>query len=495
MSEAHPIDVGVAPVDVGGVARPWTSDEAPFPAWREAIARGAIAEADALVIDRDDADAIAAVELGRRLRHEWSLDRDAMLARIRAEVPDVTDADLDAWTASGAIEGRTIDGEPRWFRREPRNLFLHDDAARRRRLAAGRPADRADRRAATASPIVPHLARAIATADASEQAARRVLPMRTQFLYVLTVRPNLRGATRGARVRAWLPFPRVHRQQKDVQLLATTPDEHRLAPPTSPQRSVLLEQKVIDPSRPMRFEMSVEYVTSAVVARATDRPAKYDVPTPADLAERRPHVAFTDEVRRIVDEQSRDSPDAITLAKRLWNWVDDHVPWCAEHEYGLIPSIVEHGLRNRRGDCGVQALIFISLCRCAGIPARWLSGWTTEPDTAGMHDWSEIWLDALGGWVTVDASYGKQRHDDPRVRDFYFGGVDAYRTIVNADFGRPLTPPIAGMRAEPLDFQRGEVELDGRVLYFDDWDYSFTFDHEPMREFGEEQVGDRRYRR
>jgi len=195
------------------------------------------------------------------------------------------------------------------------------------------------------------------------------------------------------------------------------------------------------------------------------------------LAERRPHVAFTDEVRAIVAEQSRGRPDPRTLAKRLWAWVDASIPWRAEHEYCLIPSLTESGLRERRGDCGVAAMTLVSLCRAAGIPARWQSGWTTDPAGGpNLHDWTEVWL-AEHGWVPVDPSYGRKAHDDPRVADFYFGNLDRYRMIVNRDFGRALVPAKASLRSEPLDFQRGEVEVDGRNLYFDAWDYDATFEH------------------
>ena len=73
----------------------------------------------------------------------------------------------------------------------------------------------------------------------------------------------------------------------------------------------------------------------------------------------------------------------------------------------------------------------------------------------------------------TDPSYGLQKSDDPKVRDFYIGHQDSYRLIVNLDYGRALTPPKQSFRSEPADFQRGEVELDGRNLYFDEWDYDF----------------------
>jgi hypothetical protein len=46
--------------------------------------------------------------------------------------------------------------------------------------------------------------------------------------------------------------------------------------------------------------------------------------------------------------------------------------------------------------------------------------------------------------------------------------------IVNTDYGHPLDPPKQSLRSEPADFQRGEVEVDGRNLYFNEFDYDFS---------------------
>ena len=43
-------------------------------------------------------------------------------------------------------------------------------------------------------------------------------------------------------------------------------------------------------------------------------------------------------------------------------------------EYYAIPNISEYCAVNQKGDCGVQALLFITLCRMANIPAEWESG-------------------------------------------------------------------------------------------------------------------------
>lgn len=464
-----------------GASVAWTSIDPLMVAWRDAVARGEFRHAEQLLQGAPSREMDEARALLHRARHDWSLDRAAMLEKVRKEIPNATDEDLELWTVSGKLESLMVDGERRYFRREPRNLFLFDrDARERRARAQGKPLppDRHDE----LSPIIPTLVEVVAESE-KNPGKRDVMPVRTRFEYTLLVMPDRPGAAKGSTVRAWLPFPQVYGQQREVKLIDSFPRTERISPRDSKQRTIYFQQKIRDPSKPVRFEVSFEYVTSAVVShgmRAQETPSRAGSPCHGELAERPPHIVFSDEVRAIVREQSHDSPDEATLAKRLWEWVESNIPWRAEHEYCLIPSITEQALRLRKGDCGTAALVYISLCRCAGIPARWQSGWTTDLATGGnMHDWTEIWLDGFG-WIPVDPSYGKKSHPDPRVRDFYFGNLDPYRLIVNTDYGQELSPPMSGLRAEPLDFQRGEVELDGRVLYFDEWDYTFSIAHERL---------------
>jgi CubicO group peptidase (beta-lactamase class C family) len=136
-------------------------------------------------------------------------------------------------------------------------------------------------------------------------------------------------------------------------------------------------------------------------------------------------------------------------------------------------------LSARRGDCGVQNTVFITLCRAAGVPARWQSGWETTPGAGNMHDWAEIYIPPWG-WLPADASYGVQTHDDPNVQEFFCGHIDPYRLIVNLDWGQPLTPPKTSLRSEPWDFQRGEIEIDGRNLYFNEWSWNIDTQTTPV---------------
>ena len=58
--------------------------------------------------------------------------------------------------------------------------------------------------------------------------------------------------------------------------------------------------------------------------------------------------------------------------------------------------------------------------------------------------------------------------------------MDPYRMIVNLDYARQLEPEKISFRSEPNDFQRGEIEIDGHNLYFDEWTWRFDVETQPL---------------
>jgi hypothetical protein len=112
------------------------------------------------------------------------------------------------------------------------------------------------------------------------------------------------------------------------------------------------------------------------------------------------------------------------------------------------------------------------MARCAGVPAKWQSGWMMHPGNLNLHDWAEIYYEGIG-WVPVDQSFGRVESalGNDEVYYFYTKGIDAYRMIVNQDISAPLFPAKIYPRSETVDFQRGEVEWKGGNLYFDRWNY------------------------
>jgi hypothetical protein len=118
-----------------------------------------------------------------------------------------------------------------------------------------------------------------------------------------------------------------------------------------------------------------------------------------------------------------------------------------------------------RGDCGVQALCFITMCRIAGVPAKWQSGLHADENGAGCHDWAMFYV-APYGWLWADPSFGSgaRRNGEVERRAHYFGNLDPCRMAANHQFFAPLTPPDPEWRHDPTDNQLGEMVVDGKGL-------------------------------
>jgi transglutaminase-like putative cysteine protease len=485
---ADPADPADPTARPPGASRAWTSDDAQLVRARDLLDHGNFAAAERLLREGNPAhDEMR--EIIRRLRREYSLDEDGLLAKLRKSIPDVTAEELRRWRDAGQVQHRMIDGKLCYFNREPSNIFRFCDAAKRRRDEHAAKSPVTQPAAKTKFVLTDHLADVIRAAETSGKT--EVLPIKHRITYTLTIEPNRPGAERGSRVRVWLPFPQEYRQQKDVKLISTSPAEHVIAPNCegetrlsgAPQRTVYFEQSIEDPSKPMKFEAVYEYTSHAYYPILRDEDAR-SLPSDwsgAELGERPPHIVFSPELKKTVAEIVGDEMNPLARARKIFHWIDANIRYHAEEEYCVIPSFSEAALNRRRGDCGVQSTLFITMCRAAGIPARWQSGWETKPVDWNMHDWVEFYVEPWG-WLPADPSYGLQKSDDPKIREFYFGHQDSYRMIVNRDYGSALVPPKDSLRSEPADFQRGEVEIDGRNLYFDEWDWTFKFDQSPIDE-------------
>jgi transglutaminase-like putative cysteine protease len=418
-------------------------------------------------------DAAIQREILRRTRQDFPLTSVDVIKELKKSIPDVTQADLDRWQEQGDLQARTIDDEMRYFRNAVGNLFRFSEDARRRRTKTPPAEKKFD--------LDSHLEMLVKLAEKS--VSDEVFPVKHTLHYELAVNKDNALLKPGAKVRAWLPFPQEYRQQRDVRLIRSEPKHKQIADESAPHRSIYFEETVTDPSKPPRFVAEYEFVTSAYCPKLDpEKVEPYD--TQSDVyqqytAQRAPHIVFSPEIKRLAKEIVGDETNPLKKARLVFHWVSDNIPWCSEMEYSIIPNIPEKALKARRGDCGVQGLTFITLCRAAGVPARWQSGWQTKPNDWNMHDWSEFYVQPWG-WLPADASYGVRKHSDPRVRDFLCGNMDPYRLIVNLDYARELQPSKTSFRSEPNDFQRGEVEIDGHNLYFDEWDWTFNVKTEPL---------------
>jgi transglutaminase-like putative cysteine protease len=413
----------------------------------------------------------------QRMRLDFDLTADQVEAKVRKQVPDLTDAEFAEWDAHGLFEHMDIDGQRLYFNRAPSNLFQLSAAAvarqkaRATRTGSGLPKEVNEN-------YVDFDRKVIAQAKATGKAG--VLPQRMQVTQTLTVDADAVPA--GKTVRAWIPYPRADKgQQEDIAFVASQPAAHQIAPESALQRTVYLEQPA-QAGKPTVFKVTYEVTLYAQyhAIDPTSVQAEHITPELAPyVAERAPHVVFTEPLRVFSKQVVGGATNPYEIARRIFAAVDE-IPWAGAREYSTIPDISAYTLHAGHGDCGEQTLLLITLMRMNGIPARWQSGWTfTHHGYDDIHDWAAIYLPPYG-WVPVDATYGRLDSDDPALKWFYLGGLDNYRIAFNDDFSRDFVPAKQHFRSDTVDSQRGEVEWDGGNLYYDKWDYHFDWKFLPL---------------
>jgi hypothetical protein len=183
---------------------------------------------------------------------------------------------------------------------------------------------------------------------------------------------------------------------------------------------------------------------------------------------------FTPELKALSEKIVGDEKNPYQIARKLYAWIDENIPWASAREYSTIRNLSQYCYENMHGDCGIKAMLFITLLRMNGIPAHWQSGWEFQPPHHNMHDWGMAYFEPYG-WVPVDVDYGLQNSGDEQVKWFYLGGIDSYRLIFNDAFSQTLCPEKQHFRSETIDSQRGELEWDGGNLYFDQWSWNMEF--------------------
>src|SRR5690606_16086173 len=226
-----------------------------------------------------------------------------------------------------------------------------------------------------------------------------------------------------------------------------------------------------------KTEFQVSYELT-ITARRFDVDADKVVPAgiTAELApfvaERAPHVVFTDDLRAFSRQVVGDETNPWKIARKLFDAVD-RIPWAGAREYSTISNISDYALHAGHADCGQQTLLLVALLRLNGIPARWQSGMMFAPNGYwNLHDWGQLYI-APYGWMPMDAPFGRLDDADPADAGLYLARREASRSAFNDDCSRPFEPAPTPLRSATVGLQRGEAEWRGGNLYFDQWDYDF----------------------
>ena len=409
-------------------------------------------------------------QIAERVGLDFSISEDQIDNQIERLIGPVSSEAKSDWEKKGWLEWRIIDGEKKYFNRAASNLLLikkfHEQKKERILEIANTPE------------MIFRLNHTEQVYKASASQNKTAVPVKIKITYTITVHPD--AIPDGEKIRCWLPWPKEDSpRQKEIKLLSTSVPEYMIAPDTAIHCTIFMEE-VSKKGMPTIFQTSYSYISSSQYFNLSgikiQAPEKSSFNYQKYTSEQLPHICFTNDIKRLADSITGDTDNSALIVRKIYFWFKENIPWAGALEYSTIPNISEYVYKNRRGDCGMQTFLFMSMLRYKGIPVRWQSGWMVPPEAENLHDWCEVYYEGTG-WVPVDVSYDLQKSENTSIKDFYLSGIDSYRLFANNGVAGPLHPKKQHLRSEPYDFQRGEVEWKGGNLYFDKWNYDMKIEY------------------
>ena len=398
-------------------------------------------------------------EMMLRTPPDYPYTRDQALARVREHIPDFSGEEFDQRVDDGKIGWIYQKGEPHYFARFFETLCKAEPAF------------------ALRANIQMHGVESVVSAGEEEgrldRCVRR-MKERGSLSNRIRIRATLRlkdeRFTPGMFLRAHLPLPAACEQQSEITIERIYP-EGIVAPEDAPQRTVCWEGRWQENPR---FSLVYSYIHTASfhdLSRPGTRPPLSGGELAPFLEEEAPHIVFTPYLRALAAQLTEGADGPLERTRRIFDFITLNMKYTFMPAYFGLENIAENCARSFTGDCGVFALLFITLCRCVGVPARWQSGLTAEPDFCGGHDWAQFYVPGHG-WLYADPSYGTAavRAGKEERRKFYFGNLDPYRMVANRQFQAPFTVGKAHWRADPYDNQVGELETADRGLTYEEFD-------------------------
>ncbi|MCR4431794.1 MAG: transglutaminase-like domain-containing protein [Tepidanaerobacteraceae bacterium] len=271
----------------------------------------------------------------------------------------------------------------------------------------------------------------------------------------------------GETVRVYLPIPAAEKGIKNIKILNTSHKPAFISPDYHQSRTIYFEEELKGGDM---FTVEYSFENHVCFTKLDYNEAKAEQPD-FYTDELLPHIAFTPYLKNLAETIVGNEKNPLKKARMIYDYITLNVKYSFVRSYSTILNIPEYAALNLKGDCGVQALLFITLCRICGVPARWQSGLYINPYHIGCHDWAQFYIEPYG-WLYADPSFGggALRAGNQEQWNFYFGNIDPFRMPANSEFQQEFTPKKAFLRSDPYDNQEGEIEYkDGNV-------YSTEFD-------------------
>lgn len=286
-----------------------------------------------------------------------------------------------------------------------------------------------------------------------------------------TIQIKKEAAEIGKKIKIHVPLPISCQQVDDIRIIKTIPECKYISPVDYPQRTAYFENTLRENQE---FSVEYEYINKVNYVQpnsdlAVNKCYKFDI------GELEPHIIFTPYIKELAAEIMDGESNPIAKARKIYDFITTNVKYSFVRKYSTIENIPEYAALNLKGDCGVQGLLFITLCRCVGIPSKWQSGLAVTPYHIGCHDWTQFYIEPYG-WLFADPSFGGGAYRTGNLEkwNFYFGNLDPFRMIAASEFQHKFDPPKKYDRHDPYDNQVGECEYEDRGLLREEYEVNWN---------------------
>lgn len=288
---------------------------------------------------------------------------------------------------------------------------------------------------------------------------------------VVTLDVDLSAQDTAKETKLWVPYPVSDRHQKigDIKVSGNFAASGVYTDEANGTPILYAQWPAGAKSRTLSFSFSVDRQE----IRQTNLPTTELAWNRADYAEYLQPTSLgpiDGEVKKLADSITAGKHTVLAKARAIYDW-------CCSNMY-RDPATVGCGkgdvcalLKKPGGKCTDISSVYIALCRAAGVPAREvfsirLGKKAAEDITAWQHCWAEFFLPGYG-WVTADPAdvrkamlVQKLGENDPKAkeyREYFWGGIDAYRVVLASGRDLVLNPPQAGAPLNTFGYPYAEV--------------------------------------
>jgi transglutaminase-like putative cysteine protease len=288
---------------------------------------------------------------------------------------------------------------------------------------------------------------------------------------VVTLAVDLSTQDRSKETKLWIPYPMTDKNQtvSDIKVSGDFAASGVYTDATHGTAILYAQWPANALSRKLTFTCAVDRKE----VRQKNLPSTEPAWNRADYAEYLKPTSLgpiDGEVKKLADTITKGHATVLAKARAIYDW-------CCSNMY-RDPATVGCGkgdvcslLNKPGGKCTDISSVYIALCRAAGVPAREVFsvrlGKKAEEDvTTYQHCWAEFFLPGYG-WVTADPAdvrkamlVEKLELIDPKAkeyREYFWGGIDAYRMVIAVGRDIVLNPPQAGAPLNTFGYPYAEV--------------------------------------